>query len=241
MGFPAGASLAFFMASSNFLARMSSLLVSWNHESANLSSRCRCCSCRILEACVKSTSGPFFGGASCESTAPKTESTTSLAWQHGHVTFKLSLPRLLKPALYDAADAQGSAHPCRLKRAQCPRVAPHCRSRRPPVSSLFPPPTKLYENKGLQVSRITTSAKAGGGSADHRSRYVNQKPYHLHNQGHFSQRLTRGPRKLSPRAPQSASICASHPATAEFPGRPCSPANPHRSLLPHSPIQSIPA
>jgi len=34
----AGVSLAFFIASSNFFARMSSLFDSWNHESANLSS-----------------------------------------------------------------------------------------------------------------------------------------------------------------------------------------------------------
>ncbi len=41
MGFVAGVSLAFFIASSNFFARMSSLLDSWNQESANLSSRLR--------------------------------------------------------------------------------------------------------------------------------------------------------------------------------------------------------
>src|SRR5215510_7037287 len=97
------------MASSNFLARMSSLFVSWNQESANLSSRCRCCSCRIFDACVRSRSDPFLGGASCDSTAPKIGSTTSLAWQHGQVTFKLSLPRLLMTALYAAAVRWGSA------------------------------------------------------------------------------------------------------------------------------------
>src|SRR5260370_2756254 len=64
MGFSTGASLAFFMASSNFLVRMSSLFVSWNHESANLSSRCRCCSLKMPAALLRSTSGPFRGGSS---------------------------------------------------------------------------------------------------------------------------------------------------------------------------------
>src|SRR5215472_3054681 len=124
-GLPAGASLAFFMASSNFLARMSSLLVSWNQESANLSSRWRCCSCRMLEACVRSTSGPFFGGASCERTAPKTGSTTSLAWQQGQVTFRLSAPRLLMAALYDWAGWEESASERLRSEKECP--TPFCR------------------------------------------------------------------------------------------------------------------
>src|ERR1700724_651707 len=89
-GFPAGASLAFFMASSNFLARMSSLLCSRFQESRNLSSRLRCCSFKMPAASVRSTFGPVLGGASWESTAPKTESTTSFEWQHGQVTFRLS-------------------------------------------------------------------------------------------------------------------------------------------------------
>src|SRR5713226_6342159 len=100
MGLPAGASLAFFMASSNFFARMSSLLVSWNQESANLSSRCRFCSARIFCASVRSTFGPALGGASCESTAPKTGSTTSLAWQHGQVTCRFSPSFNPMPVLY---------------------------------------------------------------------------------------------------------------------------------------------
>src|SRR6266478_175199 len=91
MGLPAGASLAFFIASSNFFARMSSLLVSWNQESANLSSRWRFCSARIFWASLRSTFGPAFTGASCESTAPKTGSTVSFAWQHGQVTCRFSL------------------------------------------------------------------------------------------------------------------------------------------------------
>src|SRR4029077_19310197 len=86
----AGASLAFFMASSNFFARMSSLFDSWNHESANLSSRWRFCSARIFWASVRSTFGPALTGTSCESTAPNTGSTTSFAWQHGHVTLRFS-------------------------------------------------------------------------------------------------------------------------------------------------------
>src|SRR6185369_16566507 len=86
MGLPAGASLAFFMASSNFLARMSSLLDSWNQESRNLSSRWRFCSARMPAASVRSTLGPALGGASCESTTPRAASTVSLAWQQGHVT-----------------------------------------------------------------------------------------------------------------------------------------------------------
>src|ERR1700681_3022955 len=89
-GFPAGASLAFFMASSNFLARMSSLLCSRFQESRNLSSRLRCCSFKMPAASVRSTFGPVLGGGSCERTAPKTASTTSFEWQHGHVTFRLS-------------------------------------------------------------------------------------------------------------------------------------------------------
>src|ERR1700736_3678906 len=89
-GFPAGASLAFFMASSNFLARMSSLLYSWFQESRNLSSRLRCCSFKMPAASVRSTFGPVLGGGSWESTAPKTASTTSFVWQHGQVTFRLS-------------------------------------------------------------------------------------------------------------------------------------------------------
>src|SRR4029077_17773350 len=48
------------------------------------------CSARIFWASVRSTLGPAFTGASCESTAPNTGSTTSLAWQHGHVTFRFS-------------------------------------------------------------------------------------------------------------------------------------------------------
>src|ERR1700681_1142073 len=89
-GFPAGASLAFFMASSNFLARMSSLLYSWFQESRNLSSRLRCCSFKMPAASVRSTFGPVLGGGSWESTAPKTASTTSFVWQHGQVTFRFS-------------------------------------------------------------------------------------------------------------------------------------------------------
>src|ERR1700747_2926224 len=90
IGFPMGASLAFFICSSNFFARMSSLLVSWNQESANLSSRCCFCFSRMFAACVRSTSGPGFTCASCDNTAPNTGSITSLAWQHGHVTFRFS-------------------------------------------------------------------------------------------------------------------------------------------------------
>src|ERR1700692_2254039 len=90
IGFPAGTSLAFFMASSNFLARMSSLLCSRFQESRNLSSRLRCCSFKMPAASVRSTFGPVLGGASWESTAPNTESTTSFEWQHGQVTFRLS-------------------------------------------------------------------------------------------------------------------------------------------------------
>src|SRR4029077_15339770 len=86
MGFPAGASLAFFMASSNFLARMSSLLDSWNQESRNLSSRWRFCSARTLAASVRSTLGPAFGAAWCERTTPRAASMVSLAWQQGQVT-----------------------------------------------------------------------------------------------------------------------------------------------------------
>src|SRR3984893_2153940 len=78
------------MASSNFLARMSSLLCSRFQESRNLSSRLRCCSLRMPAASVRSTLGPVLGGASWESTAPKTESTTNFEWQHGQVTFRLS-------------------------------------------------------------------------------------------------------------------------------------------------------
>src|SRR3984893_10749275 len=89
-GFPAGASLAFFMASSNFLARMSFLLCSKFQESRNLSSRLRCCSFKMPAASVRSTFGPVLGGASWQSTAPKTASTTSFEWQHGQVTFRLS-------------------------------------------------------------------------------------------------------------------------------------------------------
>src|SRR5437879_1673958 len=44
----------------------------------------------MLEAFVKSTSGPGLTGAACESTLPKIGSTTSFAWQHGHVTFRFS-------------------------------------------------------------------------------------------------------------------------------------------------------
>src|SRR3979411_154322 len=90
-GCPAGASLAFFMASSNFLARMSSLLCSKFQESRNLSSRLRCCSFKMPAASVRSTFGPVLGAGSWESTAPKTASTTSFVWQHGQVTFRLSI------------------------------------------------------------------------------------------------------------------------------------------------------
>src|SRR5215470_9004364 len=78
------------MASSNFLARISSLCVSWKKESSNLFSRFLRWSSRMLCACVKSTSGPGFTWASCESTAPKIGSITSFAWQHGQVTFRFS-------------------------------------------------------------------------------------------------------------------------------------------------------
>src|SRR5215467_1011810 len=116
MGLPAGASFAFFMASSNFLARMSSLFVSWNQESANLSSRWRCCSSRMLEACVRSTSGPFLGGASWERTAPKTGSTTSLAWQQGQITLRLSAALLLMARLYDCGSPEESRQALRPER-----------------------------------------------------------------------------------------------------------------------------
>src|ERR1700722_4671115 len=71
------------MASSNFFARMSSLFDSWNHESANLSSRWRFCSARIPAASFKSIPGPAFGGASCEITTPSASSITSFALQQG--------------------------------------------------------------------------------------------------------------------------------------------------------------
>src|SRR5215467_4454992 len=38
----------------------------------------------------RSMLGPVFGGASCESTAPKTGSTVSFALQHGQVTSRFS-------------------------------------------------------------------------------------------------------------------------------------------------------
>src|SRR5271163_3529072 len=86
MGLPAGASLAFFMASSNFLARMSSLLDSWNQESRNLSSRWRFCSARMPAASDRSTLGPGLAGASWERTTPRPTSIVSFAWQQGHAT-----------------------------------------------------------------------------------------------------------------------------------------------------------
>src|ERR1700722_160721 len=86
MGLPAGASLAFFMASSNFLARMSSLLDSWNQESRNLSSRWRFCSARMPAASVRSTPGPALAGASCDRTTPRPTSILSFAWQQGQAT-----------------------------------------------------------------------------------------------------------------------------------------------------------
>src|ERR1035438_1087481 len=86
MGLVTGASLAFFMASSNFFVRMSSLLDSWNQESRNLSSRWRFCSARMPAASVRSTPGPALGGASWERTTPRVASMVSLAWQHGHAT-----------------------------------------------------------------------------------------------------------------------------------------------------------
>src|SRR5260370_17283072 len=100
MGLVAGVSLAFFIASSNFFARMSSLFDSWNQESANLSSRWRLCSARIFWASDRSTSGPGLTGASCESTAPNTGSTTSFAWQHGHVTCRFSTERFPMKSFY---------------------------------------------------------------------------------------------------------------------------------------------
>src|SRR6202158_3435662 len=91
MGLPAGASLALFIGSSHSFSRMSFMLVSWIQESANLSSRWRFCSARIFWASVRSTFGPALTGVSCESTAPKTGSTVSFVWQHGHVTCRFSL------------------------------------------------------------------------------------------------------------------------------------------------------
>src|SRR2546421_3652142 len=44
----------------------------------------------MLDAFVRSTSGLGLTGAACESTLPKIGSTTSFAWQHGHVTFRFS-------------------------------------------------------------------------------------------------------------------------------------------------------
>src|SRR6266436_6029978 len=44
----------------------------------------------MLAACVKSTSGPGFTWAVCDSTAPNAGSTTSFAWQHGQVIFRFS-------------------------------------------------------------------------------------------------------------------------------------------------------
>src|SRR5215831_21266868 len=48
----------------------------------------------------RSMLGPAFGGASCESTAPKTGSTTSLALQHGQVTFRFSPSLIPMGSLY---------------------------------------------------------------------------------------------------------------------------------------------
>src|SRR5258708_1914101 len=79
---------------------MSSLLVSWNQESANLSSRWRFCSARIFWASERSTFGPAFGGSSCESTAPQTGSTGSFSLQHGHLTWRFSLFCFAMPVFY---------------------------------------------------------------------------------------------------------------------------------------------
>src|SRR5436853_6635070 len=114
MGLLAGVSLAFFIASSNFFARMSSLFVSWNQESANLSSRWRFCSARIFWASVRSTFGPAFTGSSCESTAPKTGSTVSLAWQHGHVTWRFSLSCFAMAVFYAIFPATGTTSDARM-------------------------------------------------------------------------------------------------------------------------------
>src|SRR5271165_4583732 len=53
----------------------------------------------MVAAWVRSTSGPGFTGASCESTAPKIGSITSLAWQHGQITFRFS-PSLRPMAVF---------------------------------------------------------------------------------------------------------------------------------------------
>src|SRR5215472_18145019 len=52
----------------------------------------------MWEALLRSTSGPGFAGATCERTAPKIGSTTSLAWQQGQVTFRFSPS--LRPMAY---------------------------------------------------------------------------------------------------------------------------------------------
>jgi len=81
MGLPAGASLAFFIASSKFFSRMSSLFVSWNQEFANLSSTLAVCSARSLRVAKVPRFGAGLDRASCESTAPENGSTVSFAWQ----------------------------------------------------------------------------------------------------------------------------------------------------------------
>src|SRR5229473_1299378 len=51
-------------------------------------------------ASVRSTLGLALGGASWDSTAPNTGSTTSFAWQHGHVTLRFSPLRFPMGTLY---------------------------------------------------------------------------------------------------------------------------------------------
>src|ERR1700730_11917243 len=97
------------MASSNFLARMSSLLDSWNQESRNLSSRWRFCSAKMPAASVRSTLGPALGGASWESTTPSAASTVSFALQQGQVTWRASLLLFFAISIFYASFGENGA------------------------------------------------------------------------------------------------------------------------------------
>src|SRR5690242_8775647 len=73
----------------------------------------------MLEALVRSTSGPGLTCASCESTAPKTGSITSFAWQQGQTTCRFSPSFNPMPVLYSSKPKRRGTHrggcPCKYK------------------------------------------------------------------------------------------------------------------------------
>src|ERR1700735_1207185 len=84
-----GPSLAFFRLSANLRARTSSFDFSASTEARNFASTASVCARKRPAVSSRSTEDGGLGGGTCESTAPSSRSTLSLARQQGQSTSKV--------------------------------------------------------------------------------------------------------------------------------------------------------